>query len=92
MAEILYLIFCALIPVVVAFVFIAAHKRPAKVPRLENWRVSYQNQLVGEIYDHPTFEDGTVIVTSRVVRWSNVKNKAYTKNTGYELGKRDGEI
>lgn len=54
--------------------------------RLEQWFVDYYDRLVGIIFNHPDFPDGTEIITSRVVEWNHEKKHAETKNTNYILG------
>jgi len=54
--------------------------------RLEQWKV-VQDFLVGKVYGHPSFPDGTEIITSRVARWDLEKQKARTVGrTEYTLG------
>lgn len=68
--------------------------RAAKIPstpRIENWRIAFGDQIVGQVYGDPRFEDGEIIVTSSVVRWDHTTGKVYTKNSGYELGKRGND-
>jgi len=55
--------------------------------RLENWYVGANDLLYGEVYDHPKFNDGDPIVTSRVVRFDKETLQAVTMNTNYVLGK-----
>lgn len=57
-----------------------------KHAKLENWKMVDNDQIRGEIYNSPKFEDGTVVFTSRVVRLDEGSNRAYTLNTEYELG------
>jgi hypothetical protein len=53
--------------------------------RLENWSV-YNGCLVGRVYGHPAFDDGTQIITDSYSRIDTEKLEAYTKNNMYELG------
>lgn len=71
------------------------------MPRLENWSIGsefsnpYQapelqvRKLYGEIYDDEfkRFEDGTRIVSSRLVELDLQNNIGQTRNTKYILGK-----
>ncbi len=65
---------------------------PKAKGRLENWYVGPADQLIGEVYGDPRFEDGFKIVTTRVVQWDGEKAWAQTKNTKYELGKPAARI
>lgn len=53
--------------------------------RLENWS-RFGEQLVGEVYGHPRFEDGEVVRTSRVLKMDD--KVAETMNTDYTLGEQ----
>ncbi len=55
-------------------------------PRLENWFVGHNDQIFGEVYDDPRFEDGTAIITTRVVTLDLESGVARTKNSNYILG------
>lgn len=51
--------------------------------RLENWVYTGQF-LIGDVYDHPVFKDGSRVRTSVVVDIND--ETAITKNTIYTLG------
>ena len=51
------------------------------MPRLED-------SIMGYVYNDDRFEDGALIVTSRVKRLDEITAIAVTQNTTYELGKR----
>lgn len=64
-------------------------------PTLENWFISYngfspngeaQFLLIGEVYNHPSFENGTSIITSTLQSLSIDESVAKTRNTVYNLG------
>ena len=58
-----------------------------RCPRLTNWTFYHlHNVFTGNVYDHPNFEDGTRITTSRVVHKSDYH--AQTLNTLYILGRK----
>lgn len=57
-----------------------------KRPKLENWRLVGGDQIVGQVFGHPKFEDGTEVWTSRVACLDLESGKAITKNSEYELG------
>jgi hypothetical protein len=59
-----------------------------KIVTIKKWKVvslpgSSEMFLTGEVYGHPNFEEGCLIVTSSI-QGSN-KKKAWTKNTMYLL-------
>lgn len=56
--------------------------------RIENWFVGEDDRLIGKVYGHPIFPDGTEVITSRVVTFDRETNKVLTRNTEYELGQR----
>jgi hypothetical protein len=75
-----------------------------KMKRLENWYMFYAHsehnpyaapetlpgKLCGIAYDHPSFEDGKEVITSRVVCLDLKKGKAWTKTGSvYYLGMPD---
>lgn len=60
--------------------------------RIENWCVGDNDRLFGQVYDHPSFPDGTEVVTSRVVEWDSTRKRATTKNTNYILGEPRARI
>ena len=57
-----------------------------KLPRLELWRLTSFDTLVGVVYHHPRFQDGDRIHTSAVKTLDFEKRRARTRNTTYELG------
>lgn len=70
--------------------------------RLENWSVvvrdpdpykapeAQQACLSGNVYDHPTYSDGNVITTSRIVKVEDGKVHTVSGSV-YELGEVDPE-
>ena len=55
------------------------------VVRIENW-IKSGSSLVGDIYGHPSYTDGSKITTSRLI-YLDIKGKyAETENTFYLLG------
>jgi hypothetical protein len=60
-------------------------------PRLENWRIGFGDQIIGQVYNDLRFPDGEVIVTSKVVELDPKTGEVRTKNTHYILGKRADE-
>jgi hypothetical protein len=58
------------------------------MPRLENWYVNNSDCIVGQVYGDPRFEDGTLVITSRVATLDSDANVAVTKNSNYILGTR----
>ena len=68
-----------------------------KHARLNNWtigRVGDETQisLFGEVYDHPSFEDGCAIVTSQIKYVDLINNIAETNFTTYRLGDRSDVV
>lgn len=53
------------------------------LPRLEEWRVM-EDFILGYVYNHPSFADGTLIKTSKIIFLAD--NMAITKNQPYMLG------
>lgn len=65
--------------------------------RLENWAITFTQQdpfkapeqaatqLTGEVYGHPRFDDGTFVVTSKIVGTQDEIVKTYS-GSEYELG------
>lgn len=58
--------------------------------KLENWGLVEENKLHGQVYNHPNFENGSWVTTSRIV---GVKNKIVITYSGshYDLGKVNDE-
>lgn len=54
--------------------------------RIEQWYIDQNDSLVGAVYGHPRFEDGTYVRTSRVVKLDKATGEAVTRNTEYVLG------
>lgn len=60
-----------------------------KLPRLDNWVIEIRGEYSvahGVVYDSDKFQDGDVITTSYLRRYSLVEKKVTTKNTTYLLG------
>jgi hypothetical protein len=55
------------------------------IVRIEDWEMQ-GNRLVGKVYNHPNFDDGTQVTTSPVL--NNGVGSMETHNTLYQLGKR----
>lgn len=61
-----------------------------KEARLENWRfvelqvVGKERRLMGDVYGHPSFDDGASVVVSRIEE--ERIGQVQTKNTLYTLG------
>jgi hypothetical protein len=55
-------------------------------PRLENW-MRYGGRLYGVVFGHPKIADGTHLMTTPVIAWSDQNRIACTR-TGvtYDLG------
>lgn len=57
---------------------------------IENWTI-FNGKIVGEVQDHPRFEEGTKVTTSRILTKPVGRfvegNHIETKNTVYILGK-----
>lgn len=56
--------------------------------RIENWIKYFDNSIVGQIYDDKRFENGKLIKTTPIIDLDEKNNRAATKNTVYELGKK----
>jgi len=59
------------------------------MPRIENYIIKHglnedNKWLYGEVYDSPSFKDGTTISTSNILELT--ETYAQTRNTRYELG------
>ncbi len=64
--------------------------KPKPRVKLESWSV-FGGKLVGVVYGHPFFEDGTGVTTSTVLSPpDNIKEggEIVTKHTIYQLGKK----
>jgi len=69
--------------------------------RLENWGFTiltnslYQPPelgtpvLVGQVYDHPSRQDGNIITTSRIVGYNKELDAIETHNSFYKIGEPD---
>lgn len=51
--------------------------------RIENWYIIH-GVMIGNVFDHPKFEDGTVIRTSTIVEQTSTHIETW--NTIYTLG------
>lgn len=68
-----------------------------EVARIENWFL-IAGSLYGNVYDHPRFDDGTLVQTGKVITEPGEEpakegDTLETHNTNYTLGKagqRDG--
>jgi hypothetical protein len=66
--------------------------------RIENWKRTYDERIIGTIYDDPRgdlggskdFRDGNYIITSTLVSIDEDKGVLETSNTIYTLGKKYG--
>lgn len=56
-----------------------------RISRIEEWSY-YNGALVGRVYGHPKFKDGTRIITTPIERLDLEHLYASTKNTVYVLG------
>ncbi len=54
-------------------------------PRLENW-VRYGTFFMGNVYNHLSFADGSLVRTSRCHAFSIEERWLETRNTRYALG------
>lgn len=57
--------------------------------RIENWKI-FDNQLIGDVFGHPRFEDGTAVRTSSILEVPMLPEEGdtvETRNTFYRLGK-----
>lgn len=62
--------------------------------KIENWWIS-GGQLHGEVQDHPRFDKGTQVTTSRIVEEPFLPepgDKVETLNTVYILGKENPKL
>lgn len=55
-----------------------------KSAELKNWH-RYGKCLVGDVYGHPNFTDGTTVRTSDVIELNENEGIAETRNTIYRL-------
>lgn len=55
---------------------------------LRNYGMNSNGQLVGRVFGHPNFEDGTLVTTSTVRYYNAEEGIAVTHNTVYFLGKK----
>jgi hypothetical protein len=63
--------------------------------RLENWYITIwgtHSTAHGDVYGHPTFNDGEHIRTSYLRQYSLKEGKVTTKNSTYLLGKPASEF
>lgn len=56
------------------------------LPKLDQWFITDNDLIIGRIYNHPEFPDGSIIRTSRVAKLDIKNGKAYTAQENYELG------
>lgn len=59
-----------------------------QLARIENWYIGHDDRLYGEAYGHPDpkIPDGSPVITTRVVTYDRLNNRAVTQNTEYVLG------
>jgi hypothetical protein len=63
----------------------------SKLPKLDKWCITYDNCLVGIIFNDSRFPDGHCIRTSKLKRIDFELGYAVTKNTVYNLGSQERE-
>jgi hypothetical protein len=56
-----------------------------RIPKIDNWSIT-NNRLVGNVYNHPNFDDGEHIITSPITHIDTAIGIARTKSMDYFLG------